>query len=260
MESLLSIWARRPEWEKYPHLFRSHDSMKAEAESYAASLSGYGERERRFIVRGHMAGARSEWEALLFEGEREPRPVEAADPGAWLEMAGANEETATRYGARFNRGVCAGGHHDGAVALHYFAGYVAQALANFGVEWMGAETVTLPRGLNLPPKLDTPEARRAFPLAIDMGWMRPKPGGGFEWLGVCEEGTKGQLAYFLGKVYGYEWVKTGIREGLNKGKQLPQDDLAALFSVAGRFSTDLARVYTAAKPQPWRATIDEIFK
>ena len=243
-------------------MFRSHDGMKAEAESYAASLSGYGDRERRFIVRGHMAGARSEWETLLFDRGREPRPVEAADPGAWLEMAGADGETATRYQARHDRGVCAGGHHDGAVALHYFAGYVAQALANFGVEWLEAESATPKRGggLDLPPKLDTPEARRAFPLAIEKGWMRPKPGGGFEWLGVCEEGTKGQLAYFLGKVYGYEWVKTGTREGLNKGKQLPQDDLAALFSVAGRFSTDLSRVYKAAKPQSWRATLDEIFK
>ena len=57
MESLLAIWKRHEtggstpdNWGKYPHWFRVHESMIAEAESYAASLFALEDGERAFIA------------------------------------------------------------------------------------------------------------------------------------------------------------------------------------------------------------------
>ena len=264
MESLLSIWKRHnagkgtgENWHIYPHWFRAHESMRAEAESYAASLAELEEVKRAFVVRGHMEVLRQEW-ARLYAAEYGGGSLQAKGgnvslpphPGAWA--AG----TVTGYNLEHARGVCSNSRGSCAVALHYFAEYVARALAAFGVEWGQQKPGegNKPGGIALPLELDTDEAREKFAEAVARGWMIEK-GDGYEWRGVAEKGKRGQLAYFCGRVYGYE--RGATYEG-NTGAHVPYQQLERLFSET-RLDRALSQVYEAKKPQPWRRLIDEIF-
>lgn len=265
MESLLSIWSHHEgakglnDWWRFPHSPGAHKEMKAEARKYVEGLL---HEERRDVwpifARGDLIELRDLWvERYATEYDGELPGKAAPHPATWasgVRVEYKEEHDRPNDDSNHIRGV-------GVVALQYFAEYTVAALERYGVEWeqqpqQEPDEENKPGGVVLPPKLDTPEARRAFPIAIDRVWMRPRPGGGFEWLGVGEKGKRFQLDYFCGKVYGYKW---NIRNKRNEGKEMPDTDLKELFGVKGRFSSNLEKIYRG-KPQPWRATIDEIFR
>lgn len=274
MESLLSIWKRHnvgkgtgENWHTYPHWFRAHDSMKAEAESYAASLSELEEGKRAFVVRGHMEGLRGEW-ARIYAAENDGElPENANELRTNSEKRAPHpDEWATGTGAEYQRehakGVCSNSRGSCAVALHYFAEYVAEALAAFGVEWeqrsKSEARETKPGGVVLPLELDTEGAREKFAEAIARGWMAER-GDGYEWRGVDGKGSIAQFAYFCGRIYGYKWGHESTIYGGNDGEHIPWEALQALFSTKGNLHKSISQVYNAKKPQPWLRIIDSIF-
>lgn len=105
----------------------------------------------------------------------------------------------------------------------------------------------------LPKELDTARARKYFHKAIERGYMREE-NGRFRWIGTDNRGNRSELAYFLGKVYGYVHTSTG-----NAGENFPEEGLGKLFGVTRLYSL-LTQVYNAQKPQRWRAMIDELFE
>ena len=180
MESLLSIWKRHEtggstpdNWGKYPHWFRSHESMIAEAESYAASLFALEDGERAFLVRGHIEMLRREWVRLYEacnDGEaRAKQEEQALHPGEWATGAAA------KYREEHGKHIRSNSRGSVAVALQYFGEYVAQALEAFGVEWeqrsKSEARETTPGGVALPMELDTDTARAVFKEAMARGLM-----------------------------------------------------------------------------------------
>ena len=105
----------------------------------------------------------------------------------------------------------------------------------------------------LPKELDTARARKYFHKAIERGYMRVE-NGRFRWIGTDNRGNRSELAYFLGKVFGYVHTSTG-----NAGENFPEESLGKLFGVTRLYSL-LTQVYNAQKPQRWRAMIDELFE
>lgn len=103
----------------------------------------------------------------------------------------------------------------------------------------------------LPKELDTARARKYFHKAIERGYMREE-NGRFRWIGTDNRGNRSELAYFLGKVFGYVHTSTG-----NAGENFPEESLGKLFGVTRLYSL-LTQVYNAQKPQRWRAMIDEL--
>ena len=106
---------------------------------------------------------------------------------------------------------------------------------------------------SLPKELDTARARKYFHKAIERGYMREE-NGRFRWIGTDDRGNRSELAYFLGKVFGYVHTSTG-----NAGENFPEESLGKLFGVTRLYSL-LTQVYNAQKPQRWRAMIDELFE
>ena len=106
---------------------------------------------------------------------------------------------------------------------------------------------------SLPKELDTARARKYFHKAIERGYMREE-NGRFRWIGTDNRGNRSELAYFLGKVFGYVHTSTG-----NAGENFPEESLGKLFGVTRLYSL-LTQVYNAQKPQRWRAMIDELFE
>ena len=104
---------------------------------------------------------------------------------------------------------------------------------------------------SLPKELDTARARKYFHKAIEHGYMREE-NGRFRWIGTDNRGNRSELAYFLGKVYGYVHTSTG-----NAGENFPEESLDNLFGTTRLYSS-LTQVYSAQKPQGWRRLIDEI--
>ena len=104
---------------------------------------------------------------------------------------------------------------------------------------------------SLPKELDTARARKYFHKAIERGYMREE-NGRFRWIGTDNRGNRSELAYFLGKVFGYVHTSTG-----NAGENFPEESLGKLFGVTRLYSL-LTQVYNAQKPQRWRAMIDEL--
>ena len=122
---------------------------------------------------------------------------------------------------------------------------------------------SIPDRLPLPEALNRNDAQKYFKRAIEKGYMKYE-GGKYEWLGVPNvKGPKSQLAYFCGKVYGYEW---GIVDGNPKnivygniGTEIPEGELIALFGV-NKLCQLLHQVYSAGKIQGWRNNIDALFE
>ena len=260
MESLLSIWRRHDtgstgeNWHRYPHWFRAHDSMRAAAESYAASLAELEEGQRAFVVRGHMKGLYQEWARLYAADHDEARAKQekrAPHPDEWAAGMAAD------YSQEHAKGVCSNSRGFCAVALHYFAEYVAEALEAFGVEWEQRSQGDKPGGVVLPLELDTDRARAAFAAALEKGWMI-KNGNGYEWRGVDGKGSIAQFAYFCGRIYGYKWGYKSTIYGGNDGEHIPWEALQALFSTKGNLHKSISQVYNSKKPQPWRSLIDAI--
>ena len=106
----------------------------------------------------------------------------------------------------------------------------------------------------LPKDLDTPRAREAFARAMERQYMEPLDDGKYRWIGTDDNGTKAELAYFLGRVYNYKHTING-----NAGENFPEESLNELFGVK-RLYTSLTQVYNAQKPQRWRSLIDALFE
>ena len=107
--------------------------------------------------------------------------------------------------------------------------------------------------LPIPKGLDTKRAKVFFQRAIKKGYMKVEKGK-FSWIGVGLTGKNSQLAYFCGLVYGYKNSING-----NDGIGFPEKELNGLFGISHIYSL-LTQVYSAKKPQKWRALIDELFE
>jgi hypothetical protein len=105
----------------------------------------------------------------------------------------------------------------------------------------------------LPDELNTDEAVKVFQRAIDRGLIK-KTVTGLEWLQIGTKGGKTQLAYFCGKICGYE---NGGYKG-NVGNRACYNEFEKLFNVS-RLDRALAQCYEAKKPQWWRGKIDTLF-
>lgn len=109
-----------------------------------------------------------------------------------------------------------------------------------------------PQQEQLPDILNTKSAREAFGKAIERGWME-KSSNRYKWLGFDGKAELAKLAYFCGKVYGYEYGVYG-----NQGIEFPEQALCKLFGVK-RIYKQLVQVHEAKKKQRWRDIIDDIF-
>ena len=105
----------------------------------------------------------------------------------------------------------------------------------------------------LPDHLKSDEVVEIFQRAIDAK-MIEKTATGLKWLQIGSKGGKAQLAYFCGKLFGYEYSAYG-----NKGKRVPYKELEELFGV-NRLDRALKQVWDAKEPQRWRVKIDALFK
>ena len=107
--------------------------------------------------------------------------------------------------------------------------------------------------LSLPDEVNTPKAENTFARAIEMGWMRERPEGGFGWIGFGKRPSKAQLSYLCAQIYGYQY---SVRNG-NVGDNAPYEALERLFGVK-RLDRAMQEVFEAKKPQRWRQQIDQI--
>lgn len=106
--------------------------------------------------------------------------------------------------------------------------------------------------IELPPNLDTPEARKAFESALKAGYME-KTSTGYKWTFGGEHGRLARLAYFLYQIYS------------PKGEKAPETALCKLFNTKGL--SDAQRRNKASKwnnskyvdPPEWVAEIDRLF-
>ena len=107
--------------------------------------------------------------------------------------------------------------------------------------------------LNLPVLLDTQKVRMVFMRAIDKGLIKSGENGKLKWVGLegCS-GTKSQLAYLCGRIFGYVDTVNG-----NAGKQVPYKELESLFDT-NNMRNILQSVYNSTKIQSWRSSIDEL--
>ncbi len=105
----------------------------------------------------------------------------------------------------------------------------------------------------LPGQLKTDEALKIFQRAIDANMME-KTAIGLKWLQIGKKGCKTQLAYFCGKLCGYE---NGGYKG-NVGDSVCYGVFEKLFNET-RLDRALAQCYEVKKPQWWRDKIDAIF-
>ncbi len=105
----------------------------------------------------------------------------------------------------------------------------------------------------LPERLKTDKTLKIFQRAIDAGMME-KTATGLKWLQIGIAGGKTQLAYFCGKLCGYE---NGGYKG-NVGDSVSYEVFEKLFNVT-RLDRALAQCYEAGKPQWWREKIDALF-
>ena len=152
------------------------------------------------------------------------------------------------------------------VACHKFEDWVFTLDRIFSVSlpdgwfdaFMSDETETVRDDVRLPAELDTPNARKYFAKAVELGWMTAV-NGKCCWMGIGsgEHGKLSQLAYFLGRVYNYKHNVNG-----NAGENFPERDLISLFGLdpRTRLYSSLTQVYNAQKPQRWRSQIDLIFE
>ena len=106
--------------------------------------------------------------------------------------------------------------------------------------------------VKLPDVLDTNEFKKYLSLAKENGLIKDV-NGKLEWIQIGNRGGSSQLAYFLGRAFGYKHSVNG-----NNGNQFPGNELDELFGV-NRIYRLLVQVHEAPKPQKWRRKIDELF-
>lgn len=106
----------------------------------------------------------------------------------------------------------------------------------------------------LPDVLNTEIARSIFSKCIEKGWIEETETG-YSWKGLktCS-GRIAQLSYLCGKIYGFKYDKVSK----NLGSEFPDEALCKLFNEK-YLEKQLVQVYSAAKPQKWRAVLDELF-
>ena len=115
------------------------------------------------------------------------------------------------------------------------------------------KTITKTDGsVTLPDVLDTNEFKKYLRLAKENGLIKDV-NGKLEWIQIGDYGGSSQLAYFLGRAFGYKHSVNG-----NIGNQFPGKELDELFGV-NRIYRLLVQVHEAPKPQKWRKKIDELF-
>ena len=107
--------------------------------------------------------------------------------------------------------------------------------------------------VKLPDVLDTNEFKKYLSLAKENGLIKDV-NGKLEWIQIGNRGGSSQLAYFLGRAFGYKHSVNG-----NNGNQFPGNELDELFGV-NRIYRLLVQVHEAPKPQKWRRKIDELFE
>lgn len=145
------------------------------------------------------------------------------------------------------------------IADHQFSGWQATLDRIFSLPladgWLDAfiDEEPEPDMLPLPKAVNTERAQKYFRKAIDKGYMTCK-NGKFRWIGIGDRVNKSQLAYFLGRVYGYRHSVSG-----NTGTEFPTDELNALFGETKLYDL-LVQVHAAKNKQKWRALIDDMFE
>lgn len=105
----------------------------------------------------------------------------------------------------------------------------------------------------LPECLKTDEAVKRLQRAINIGVIE-ETATGLKWLQIGKKGSSAQLAYFCGKLCGYEYSVYG-----NTGGRVCYKDLEKLFGVT-RIDRALKQTYEVKNPQWWRGNIDAIFE
>lgn len=132
-----------------------------------------------------------------------------------------------------------------------------QVIGMLTIEWLEQHQDTgwpNSHSVRLPKELDTPQAQKAFALAMEKRYMEASADGKYHWIGTGDKGAHTQLAYFLGHVYNYRNTITG-----NAGENFPEVSLGKLFGVRRLYSS-LTQAYNAQKPQRWRSLIDALFE
>ncbi len=103
----------------------------------------------------------------------------------------------------------------------------------------------------------TDRAKLCFQKAVTRKWMIFEDGK-YSWCGVkprpSGKPSKSELAYFLGKVYGFEY-----KDGNNCGTKLPANELNIYFGFNKSVTDTLLQVYRRNNEQPYRSIIDDFF-
>ena len=97
----------------------------------------------------------------------------------------------------------------------------------------------------VPDELTTPEAKKCFAKALQVGYMTEVEGG-YKWV-YCN-GLKASLGYFLHKVFSPDGCST-----------IPYKELERLFGVS-RLDRTIDQVVTSTNKQKWREAIDRLFE
>ena len=113
--------------------------------------------------------------------------------------------------------------------------------------------------LCLPESLDTVRARFYFLKAIKEGWFEVDcETGGLKWRFDHSKAHNASMAYFLAKVYEYQYQE-GKERSDEKALLLKSPELAKLVGC-GRILDSLKQAYNAKAIQPWRKEIDRFFE
>ena len=113
--------------------------------------------------------------------------------------------------------------------------------------------------LCLPESLDTERARFYFLKAIEEGWFEVDwETGRLKWRFDHSKAHNASLAYFLAKVYEYQYQE-GKERSDEKALLLKSPALMELVGCR-RILDSLKQAYTASAIQPWRKEIDSFFE
>lgn len=104
----------------------------------------------------------------------------------------------------------------------------------------------------------TTYAKSCFNKAVEKEWMKME-GDKFIWLGVTKKpngkASMSELAYFLGKIYGFVF-----EDGNNSGARLPAKELNEYFGFNKSVTDTLLQLYRANNIQAFRHVVDDFFK
>ena len=103
----------------------------------------------------------------------------------------------------------------------------------------------------------TTYAKSCFNKAVEKEWMKIE-GDKYIWLGVTKKpngkASMSELAYFLGKVYGFVF-----EDGNNSGARLPAKELNEYFGFNKSVTDTLLQLYRANNIQAFRRVVDDFF-